>query len=310
MPKIKKKFPIQDTNSNGNFIAITNYYYNNFSVCKKLDESISEAHETQLASDGFYNEVITSSFDAFRSEIIKSINTQNVIYLEELLKLDFVYESSKRVWTEDNNILKPRLFYQSGVVRPILEAFFYDQVDAFVEIVLALINKNSEELYLCFNQAIQMTELYSKDLFEWNDAIKTETLTLLFELLKHAEKIGGKNKNDLSIEKGSRLYGMADSIIQDVQMHAAAQSDTFRKRFQNLHYKLTIKNSMHEDEELLAQHHGKIQRGLLSLSRNKPNSQNYVNIGKSHHSLFVPKTKSQKQVEKVEAVLFPKVKLH
>lgn len=306
MPKTKKKFPIQDMHSNGSYIISLNYYYNNLAERQLIDSPVSDELAENLEKDGYTNDVVASSFEAFTSEILKSINTQNVLRLEALLKLDFVYESEDKTLDDGGDIMKSKSYFKFAKVRPVLEAIFHDQIDSFITIILALINKNNEDLFHKFMHAIALTEFDDKDLYVWNDSIKKTTLILLNNLKKHAEKLGSKKANDLSIEKGSKLYALADSLVQNVEQHEAGQSQTLKASFETLLYKLTLKRSMHIEDGLLAQHHSKFQRGMMSLKGiGGRDLTKYVDLAKNNNSLFTPKTQSQKKVEKVEAAIFP-----
>lgn len=305
MPKTKKRFPISDTHSNGSYLVILDYYYNNISQCQLIDSPVSDDMAIKLENEGYSNDVVTSSFEAFTSEILKSINTENVVRLEALLKLEFVYDCNDKVLDDGGEITQLRSHFKFATVRPVLEALFHDQIDSFIEIILALINKNSKDLFQKFMHAIELTELDDKTLYIWNDTIKKTTLKLLNDLLKHAEKLGQKNANDLSIEKGSKLYELADTLVQNVEKHEAVQNETLKGSFETLLYKLTLKRNMHQQDDLLAQHHGTFQVGIQSLKRiGTRDSHNFVSLAKHNDSFFTPKTKSQKMVAKVEAALF------
>lgn len=305
MAKTKKKFPIQDIHNNGTTFAIISYYYNNLSEQKLVDSSSSVLLEEKSEIDGYINDVVISNIETFTKEIIKSIITQNDVRLEALLKLDFVYECDDAESDDGGDIKKLRSYFKYATVRPVLEAFFHDQIDSFIEIILTLINKNNEALFQKFMHAINATELDNKNLYVWNDAIKKTTLKLLGDLRNHAEKLGDKKANDLSVEKGSKLYALTDSLVLNVQSHEGAQSQTLKTNFETLLYKLTLKRNMHQEDELLSQHQGAFQRGIMSLKAiGTRDSHNFVSLAKHNDSFFTQKTKSLKLVDKVEAAVF------
>jgi hypothetical protein len=309
--KTKIKFPIKDIHSNGANLTVLNYYYNNLTEHKLVDESANVLSEEKLEIDGYVNDVVTSNFEEFTKEILKSINTQNDVRLEALLKLNFVYECDDATSDDGGDIMKLKKYFKKATVSPVLEAFFHDQIDSLIEIILALINKNNDLLFRKFIKAISKTELDNKNLYVWNDTIKTATLKLLDNLRNHAEKLGDKKANDLSVEKGSKLYALTDSLAQDVQAHEVAQTNTLKGYFETLLYKLTLKRRMHQEDELLSQHHGAFQRGIISLKAvGTRDSHNFVSLAKHNDSFFAPKTTSQKLLDKVEAAVFNGSKRH
>lgn len=274
-------------------LNIVRQYYNNCGDNKAYSDN-----EVRSVPDGYYNAIVISSFDAFANAILKAINSEHEVDLDILLKRNFIYGISNKSKKTDSG-LDGNAIYRSAIVRPVVEAFFYDRIDLLQHIIIALLQKENLELIEIFMKACQSIDVNPDDIYSWNYHVKSDTLKRLNKLHKYAYHLSRKFENNTVVDMGAKLFSLTNRLISDVKSEDINASDQIIKGLQNLLFKLKLREGLHEEDDSLSEEY-------VKCNKIKSTFASIANHSSSHHNTFFkPQTKLQKNIDKIEAVLFP-----
>lgn len=267
------------------------------------------SNKAELHSQGFTQGIAPSNFEQLKIAFLDCIEKKDAERLGDLLCRDFIYEKIREYTDKmSDDLISVENTYEIYNVRPVLEAYFKDNLEDLSVIISAVVNKNDLNLMAKFMIAIDAADLFMKRLGEWNEEIKKDALIQIEKLLQHGKKLVNKGDTE-SVLKGNAVITLANDIKEMVASRGTERPTILSGLFDNIQFKFELAKLLHTKDELLTHHRGykeEIVNGFsTAFTLSAASARNKAQSGQL---FFKVKTKSQEKVESIERSLFPPLK--
>lgn len=239
-------------------------------------------HLEQSSLDNIYSD--SSNDTKALLKLIKESKSNNPRPFGNLLSRTFYLSKNTLEDSKNRYVISPdrTSIYGTRITkRPTLEVLLLDHPDKLLDIIDALIEKNSEEFFKAFVTISNMfglsnlrpaeeAKLYidkstqrSDMLFTWNDAMKDQLRASLDEMPSHIQKLlheHNTTSNKRAVTLSNQYLDLLIPLIDEQKNSASEASQTaaipLRQHFINLRSKLRFAVRLHKDDKAFAEHRG------------------------------------------------------